>query len=187
MGSSGEAKTALDEAFEADRFNVRVANSRNHGQAGQNVLYGDTHVEFVTTPYCGVDGDNIYTAQGDRPVMTGQAPPAYLRRLSETDAAFQDADEYYDIRQSELVLSATPASGQSYKLWYSADHSPLSRSAPPCSPRWIASRPFFREPVWQWMFPVRSCMSMNLWNCAISFPKTWVRSLGCCLKSVQDD
>ena len=54
---------------------VRAANLRNHGQAGQNVLYGDMHYEFCTTPYCGVDGDNIYTAQTDQPVMTGEVPP----------------------------------------------------------------------------------------------------------------
>lgn len=58
---------------------MRMANSRNHGQAGQNVLYGDIHVEFRTTAYCGVDGDNIYTAQTDEPVMTGEAPPANVR------------------------------------------------------------------------------------------------------------
>lgn len=58
---------------------MRIANSRNHNQAGQNVLYGDIHVEFCTTAYCGVDGDNIYTTQTDAPVMTGQAPPATVR------------------------------------------------------------------------------------------------------------
>ena len=28
---------------------------------GQNVLYGDGHVEFQSTPLAGVDQDNIYT------------------------------------------------------------------------------------------------------------------------------
>ncbi len=58
---------------------LKVANSRNHGQAGQNVLFGDMHVEFRTTPYCGVNGDNIYTAILPRPVMTGQAPDHAVR------------------------------------------------------------------------------------------------------------
>jgi prepilin-type processing-associated H-X9-DG protein len=40
---------------------VRIGNSPNHGGEGQNVLYGDGHVEFQVTPYVGVAGDNIYT------------------------------------------------------------------------------------------------------------------------------
>ncbi|HET6252125.1 MAG TPA: hypothetical protein VFE47_30850 [Tepidisphaeraceae bacterium] len=33
------------------------ANSLNHGGTGQNVLYGDYHVEFTTTPFCGIKDD----------------------------------------------------------------------------------------------------------------------------------
>jgi prepilin-type processing-associated H-X9-DG protein len=40
---------------------MRQGNSRNHGRDGQNVLFGDGHVEFVTTAFCGVKRDNIYT------------------------------------------------------------------------------------------------------------------------------
>ena len=53
---------------------LKAANSRNHGRAGQSVLFGDMHVEFSTTPYCGVGGDNIYTAVAAEPIMTGEAP-----------------------------------------------------------------------------------------------------------------
>lgn len=41
------------------------ANSRNHAGVGQNVLYGDGHVEWMLTPRCGVAGDNIYTGGGN--------------------------------------------------------------------------------------------------------------------------
>jgi hypothetical protein len=53
------------------------ANSRNHGGAGQNVLYGDFHVEWRLTPFAGRtlpdnNVDNIYCrrsgAPGDRVV-----------------------------------------------------------------------------------------------------------------------
>jgi type II secretory pathway pseudopilin PulG len=44
-------------------------NSRNHGGAGQNVVYV-TGIEFQITPYCGFENDNIYTAQA--PVPTTQ-------------------------------------------------------------------------------------------------------------------
>jgi hypothetical protein len=41
--------------------NLQKGNSLNHGGEGQNVLYGDQHVEFSQTPFCGVAQDNIYT------------------------------------------------------------------------------------------------------------------------------
>ena len=40
-------------------------NSRNHGGEGQNVLFGDGHVEFVRRPIVGVNSDNIYTWKPD--------------------------------------------------------------------------------------------------------------------------
>jgi prepilin-type processing-associated H-X9-DG protein len=43
---------------------MRKANSFNHGQDGQNVLFGDGHVEFQQNPFCGIRRDNIYTVSG---------------------------------------------------------------------------------------------------------------------------
>ena len=56
------------------------ANSNNHGNQGQNVLYADGHVQWQTSPFCGVAcvtvvtgfaacrgtgfNDNIYTSRG---------------------------------------------------------------------------------------------------------------------------
>lgn len=37
------------------------ANSVNHDRDGQNVLYGDGHVEFQANPFVGISSDNIYT------------------------------------------------------------------------------------------------------------------------------
>jgi prepilin-type processing-associated H-X9-DG protein len=36
-------------------------NSRNHQGDGQNVLYGDGHVTFQSTPLCGTKDENIFT------------------------------------------------------------------------------------------------------------------------------
>jgi len=47
---------------------MRKANSTNQDQDGQNVLYGDGHVEFQNNPFCGTKRDNIYTA-GDGQVI----------------------------------------------------------------------------------------------------------------------
>jgi len=64
------------------------ANSNNHSKAGQNVLYADGSVVFVTTPYAGIGvekdkdgnwipgkpGDNIYTSMRQTPFPQGQKP-----------------------------------------------------------------------------------------------------------------
>jgi prepilin-type N-terminal cleavage/methylation domain-containing protein/prepilin-type processing-associated H-X9-DG protein len=42
---------------------TRLGNCNNHDKDGQNVLYGDGHVDFVQNPFVGVQRDNIYTAR----------------------------------------------------------------------------------------------------------------------------
>jgi prepilin-type processing-associated H-X9-DG protein len=44
---------------------MRLANSKNHDGDGQNVLYGDGHVDFMTTVFCGVQRDNIYARRAN--------------------------------------------------------------------------------------------------------------------------
>jgi prepilin-type N-terminal cleavage/methylation domain-containing protein/prepilin-type processing-associated H-X9-DG protein len=51
---------------------MRLGNSNNHGKDGQNVLYGDGHVEFQNNPFCGTSRDNIYTRGGATWGTTGQ-------------------------------------------------------------------------------------------------------------------
>lgn len=43
---------------------MQKANSMNHWGRGQNVLFGDGHVEFEQNPFCGQKRDNIYTVSG---------------------------------------------------------------------------------------------------------------------------
>jgi prepilin-type N-terminal cleavage/methylation domain-containing protein/prepilin-type processing-associated H-X9-DG protein len=68
----------------ATPLNLSAGNSPNHDRAGQNVLYVDGHVEFQSTPYCGVgvthdninyQHDNIFTALTATPLQKGQSPP----------------------------------------------------------------------------------------------------------------
>jgi prepilin-type processing-associated H-X9-DG protein len=68
-------------ALGAPASEIRKANSSNHGGAGQNVLFGDGHVDFKRTPYCGyhdtaTQPDNIYTAAAPAPTTApfGQTP-----------------------------------------------------------------------------------------------------------------
>ena len=49
----------------------RLANSNNHNKDGQNVLYGDGHVEFQNNTWVGTAKDNIYTAES-----AGQTNPS---------------------------------------------------------------------------------------------------------------
>jgi prepilin-type N-terminal cleavage/methylation domain-containing protein/prepilin-type processing-associated H-X9-DG protein len=51
---------------------MRQGNSNNHGKDGQNVLYGDGHVEFQNNPFCGTSRDNIYTRGGPTWTTEGQ-------------------------------------------------------------------------------------------------------------------
>jgi len=46
---------------DSPRVRITKANSPNHDGDGQNVLYGDGHVEFQQSPLVGVNGDNIYS------------------------------------------------------------------------------------------------------------------------------
>ena len=48
---------------------MKQGNSNNHDEDGQNVLYGDGHVEFQSNPFCGVQRDNIYARR-----MSGANP-----------------------------------------------------------------------------------------------------------------
>jgi prepilin-type N-terminal cleavage/methylation domain-containing protein/prepilin-type processing-associated H-X9-DG protein len=50
---------------------MMAANSTNHAGAGQNVLFGDGHVEFDQNPFVGVQRDNIFTAYNSPPPAAG--------------------------------------------------------------------------------------------------------------------
>ncbi|MDO8302594.1 MAG: type II secretion system protein, partial [Sedimentisphaerales bacterium] len=45
----------------ANKDRIKLANSTNHNQDGQNVLYNDCHVNFESQSNVGVNNDNIYT------------------------------------------------------------------------------------------------------------------------------
>jgi type II secretory pathway pseudopilin PulG len=80
-----DGDNAAGPAWDAPRSALRVANSRNHGRAGQNVLYSTGVVEFKATPYSGYGPptdpqtpyrDNIYTAYAATPLPALQPDPA---------------------------------------------------------------------------------------------------------------
>ena len=84
-GKSGGADVTAP-AFDDRPLELAKANSRNHGGAGQCVLYADIHVEFRQTPYCGFGyyktgsvGDNIYTVLNPRPLPEQPEPELNVR------------------------------------------------------------------------------------------------------------
>jgi prepilin-type processing-associated H-X9-DG protein len=44
----------------------RAGNTPAHWLDGQNVLFLDSHVEFMKRSFCGLDNDNIYTISGNK-------------------------------------------------------------------------------------------------------------------------
>jgi len=43
---------------------MRLGNSNNHGKDGENILFGDGHVDFDNNPFSGTARDNVYTRGG---------------------------------------------------------------------------------------------------------------------------
>ncbi len=62
-GVPNAATNVQNVATNAPASQMRTGNSANHGQDGQNVLYGDGHVDFQNNPYCGSQRDNIFTSR----------------------------------------------------------------------------------------------------------------------------
>jgi prepilin-type processing-associated H-X9-DG protein len=70
-------------AFNSPAADLRKANSFNHGQAGQNVLYYDGHVEWSDTPFAGrkkatlAYRDNIFASTKGVDAATGKGGDLY--------------------------------------------------------------------------------------------------------------
>ena len=59
MNPGGDALLKL--TAKAPAREQREGNSFNHDRDGQNILYGDGHVEFFNNPFAGVKRENVYT------------------------------------------------------------------------------------------------------------------------------
>lgn len=59
INPGGDALTKLNTQSTDDE--TRKGNTPNHSGDGQNVLFGDGHIEFQNSPFCGTNRDNIYT------------------------------------------------------------------------------------------------------------------------------
>ena len=59
-GSTGTNDNVLAVSTTSSARDMKQGNSNNHDEDGQNVLYGDGHVEFQQNPFCGTQRDMIY-------------------------------------------------------------------------------------------------------------------------------
>jgi prepilin-type N-terminal cleavage/methylation domain-containing protein/prepilin-type processing-associated H-X9-DG protein len=50
---------------------MKQANSNNHDEDGQNILFGDGHVSFEQNPFVGVQRDHIFTTKNASTAFTG--------------------------------------------------------------------------------------------------------------------
>jgi prepilin-type processing-associated H-X9-DG protein len=109
-GVRGAGDDVTAPAYDADAIALSKANSNNHGKAGQNVVYGDGHVEFTTTPYCGVayaglGRDNIYTARAPHPTTQPTSAPVYINGFCGRDIAPAAPDDSYLVPTDDDPIS----------------------------------------------------------------------------------
>jgi prepilin-type N-terminal cleavage/methylation domain-containing protein/prepilin-type processing-associated H-X9-DG protein len=65
LGGGGTNDNVLLVTSTSSSKDMKFGNSNNHDKDGQNVLYGDGHVEFQSNPFCGVQRDNIYARRAN--------------------------------------------------------------------------------------------------------------------------
>ncbi|HEX8523637.1 MAG TPA: prepilin-type N-terminal cleavage/methylation domain-containing protein [Tepidisphaeraceae bacterium] len=63
-GISGKNNDVTAAKPRAPWSQTKRANSQNHEKDGQNVLFGDGHVDWKDAPLVGIGGDNIYMNKG---------------------------------------------------------------------------------------------------------------------------
>lgn len=72
---------------------MKQGNSNNHDEDGQNVLYGDGHVEFQQNPFVGVQRDNIFMR-----ALTSNRPNGndglYRSSVDANDSVLLPTDEF---------------------------------------------------------------------------------------------
>jgi prepilin-type N-terminal cleavage/methylation domain-containing protein/prepilin-type processing-associated H-X9-DG protein len=66
-GTTGTDDNVLFPNNTSSAKDMKTGNSNNHDGDGQNVLFGDGHVEFLQNPFVGVQRDNIFTTHQASP------------------------------------------------------------------------------------------------------------------------
>lgn len=69
-----------------DKTAIKNGNTFCHQDEGQNVLYLDSHVEFQSVSFCGINQDNIYTSWNGGDIRKGIPPEVGSQPASNTDS-----------------------------------------------------------------------------------------------------
>jgi len=85
---------------------MRMANSPNHQQDGQNVLFGDGHAEWESNPFCGTQHDNIFTGMLNTATSTSTGYP-FLSGGGCSPTVSKSNCSPYDNQDSILLPNAT--------------------------------------------------------------------------------
>lgn len=93
---------AMAVTLKSNETEVRRGNSLNHGQQGQNVLFGDGHIAFHTSPFVGDPGDNMYTYG-----LSGYTENPDGRRSMPTKPSPGDGIEGPPVHRRDAVLLPT--------------------------------------------------------------------------------
>lgn len=120
LNPGGEALAKL--APDAPAAEMMKGNSANHMGEGQNVLYGDGHVEWTTTPFCGQPRadrvrDNVYTRH---------LPPGAAKDADPIMGPPMDAEDSVLLPSADVVERAAPAA----KARRAADNLPAKDAKP---------------------------------------------------------
>jgi prepilin-type N-terminal cleavage/methylation domain-containing protein len=109
LNAPGNLERLPTTLVKGNTYGSYIYNSGNHGGAGQNVGFGDGHVTWEHTPYCGEDGDNIFTYDtSGTPSATNPNQVAITSPISDT-VLIQTTTPPYD---TCMVPARNVATGQ---------------------------------------------------------------------------
>jgi len=93
-GTTGTDDNVLLPNNTSSAKDMKFANSNNHDGDGQNILFGDGHVEFLQNPFVGVQRDNVFT----RSIAGGGNEPTWGNSLKGSrdanDSVLLPSDEF---------------------------------------------------------------------------------------------
>jgi prepilin-type N-terminal cleavage/methylation domain-containing protein/prepilin-type processing-associated H-X9-DG protein len=92
-GTTGNDDNVLLVNSTSPASTMKQGNSNNHDEDGQNVLYGDGHVEFQQNPFCGVARDMIFARKLNSTGFQSAAVPLAQSPLNQDDSVLLPPDE----------------------------------------------------------------------------------------------
>ena len=93
-GTAGTDDNVLYPNNTSSAKDMKQANSNNHDGDGQNVLFGDGHVEFLQNPFVGVQRDNIFTRQTTNSQVSDSWANTLKGSFNANDSVLLPSDEF---------------------------------------------------------------------------------------------